>query len=289
MARPLVPLALLAAALTAAGCGASAKAAHQHPKPATLKTANLVELAAKSASKTRKAGSAHVTIAMSMHVAGSPTQRFSIAGGGDISYKPLRERLSLTFHSPVPQLSGTMREVMTGARLYMSWPLLTAQTPGHKTWVKENLATIGSATGMNVTGMINQGGSGNPSEMLSYLRSVSSLTRVGSATIDGVATTHYSGTIDYSRLVARKQISQKMLDTVRTELGKTTVPFQLWIDGHHLVRQLSESLSLTTPNGPTMVMSMRFGFSRFGERVHIQTPPASQVYDAGKLAASQAG
>jgi hypothetical protein len=224
-------------------------------------------------------------MAMSMHVAGSNAESFSMTGGGDISYKPRRARLALTFHSPLPQLKGTMYEVMTGTRMYMSWPLLSAQIPGHKRWVKEDLATLGSSMGMNVTGMMNQGSSGDPAQMLSYLKGLSSLERVGAATIDGVATTRYSGTLDYSKLVERKLITQKALDTLRSELGGTTIPFQVWIDTNHLVRQVAENFSLTTPDGPTMVMSMRFGFSHFGEAVHITTPPASQVYDATKLLA----
>lgn len=286
MARPLVPLALLAAALTAAGCGASAKAAHQHQKPSAVKKSNLVELAAKSGARARAAGSAHVTLSMTTRVAGSPGVLMAMHGAGDISYKPLRESLAVTLRSAAePQLKGTMHEIVTRTKLFMNWPILSAQIPGHKPWIEEDIGALGSAMGMNFGGMMGQGSAGNPSEMLTYLKGVSTLTKVGPATIAGVATTEYSGRLDYTKLASKGVISKKALDTLRTEMGGTTVPFTLWLDSSDMVRQMEMNIRATAANGPTVLMHVELGFSKFGEKVHIKVPPANQVYDATHLLA----
>lgn len=287
MTRRLVPVGLLIAALAAAGCGSAGSSTSQpQQQTSTTPKVNFVELAAKSAARAQAAGSAHVTIAMASHVAGS-TEGFAMNGSGDVSFRPLLESLTLTMNSPTPQLNGTMREIMTGTKLYMNWPLLSAQIPGHKPWMEEDLGALGAAMGMNVSGMLNQS-SGSASQMLSYLKGVSTMRVVGPATIDGAATTEYSGTIDYSKLAASGLITRKAFGLLRTEMGGTTVPFKLWLDGNDMVRRMRENLSMTTANGPTLLMHMQIGFSRFGEKVHVTAPPASQVFDANKLVASAA-
>ena len=286
MTRRLVPVGLLIAALATAGCGSASSTTSQQQQTSTTPKVNFVELAARSAARAQAAGSAHVTIAMASHVAGS-TEGFAMNGSGDVSFRPLLETLTLTMNSPTPQLNGTMREIMTGTKLYMNWPLLSAQIPGHKPWMEEDLGALGAAMGMNVTGMLNQS-SGSASQMLSYLKGVSTMRVIGPDTINSVATTEYSGTIDYSKLVASGLITRTAFALLRSEMGGTTVPFKLWLDGSGMVRQMQENLSMTTANGPTLLMHMQIGFSHFGEKVHATAPPASQVFDATKLVASAA-
>jgi hypothetical protein len=148
----------------------------------------------------------------------------------------------------------------------------------------EDIGAIGSAMGMNVSGLMNQ--NGNPSQMLSYLQGVATMNPVGHATIGGVATTEYSGTVDYTKLVGKGLMTQKALNLLRTEMGGTKVPFKLWLDGSHMVRQMQMDMQMTTPNGPTMLMHMQARMSKFGEKVHIAVPPADQVFDATRLVTS---
>jgi hypothetical protein len=285
MARRLVPVVLIAA-LAAAGCGSAQSVKTQQHQSTKPKTANFVELAAKSAARTQAAGSAHISMSVAMRVAGSNQEGFSMRGGGDVTYKPQAASMTMKIASGVPQLSGTMREVMIGTKMYMNWPLLSAQIPGHKPWIEEDLGAIGSAMGMNLSGMMNQRGASNPAQMLSYLRGLASMKEVGPATVDGVATTEYSGTVDYTKLVTKGLIDEKALNLIRTEMGRTTVPVKVWLDGGGMLRQMQMHMQMTTPNGPTMLMQMQFQMSKYGEKVHIAAPPAGQVFDATKLAVS---
>jgi hypothetical protein len=221
---------------------------------------------------------------MTTRVAGSPNVLMAMRGAGDISYKPMRESLAVTLRSAEePQLKGTMHEIVTRTKIFLNWPLLSAQVPGHTPWIEEDMSAIGSTMGMNFGGMRGQGSAGNPSQMLSYLKGVSTLKPVGPATIGGVATTEYSGLLDYSKLVTKGVLSEKGLDTLRTEMGRTTVPFTLWLDRSDMVRQMEMNIKATAANGPTVLMHVEFGFSRFGEKVHIKVPPTNQVYDATQL------
>jgi hypothetical protein len=91
-------------------------------------------------------------------------------------------------------------------------------------------------------------GQADPSKLLDYLRSTSKVQKVGTATIRGVATTHY---------VAHLQVDAKR------------VPLDVWVDGSGLVRRLRVNWS--TVNASVDLFD-------FGD-VNIDVPASSDTVD----------
>lgn len=94
--------------------------------------------------------------------------------------------------------------------------------------------------------------------------SASQLKELGPANIDGVQTTKYRVTIDTSKAASG-------LGVPTTELGgrvPATLAFDVWLDTEGRPTQISANLSGA---------SMTFTFSKWGEPVNVQAPPASQV------------
>ena len=70
------------------------------------------------------------------------------------------------------------------------------------------------------------------------------------------------------------------------QIGMSTIPVDVWVDGKGLLRQ--ESLSLSLGQGlQNATMKMTFDLHDFGEPVSVEVPPADQVFDA--LAALKGG
>ena len=96
---------------------------------------------------------------------------------------------------------------------------------------------------------------------------------VGTQTIDGVSTTHYTGTYSLSAGLAKlpasqRAVAQKGLQT----LGVKTVRFNVWIDGQHQTRKI-----IVAEAGSVENMTMTMQVTGINQPVRVTLPPASQV------------
>jgi hypothetical protein len=91
---------------------------------------------------------------------------------------------------------------------------------------------------------------------------------------------HYRTTIDRSNLMANVPAAQRTrVREAMKQIGMSTIPVDVWVDGQGLLRQ--ESLSLTLGQGlENATMKMTFDLHDFGEPVKVEVPPADQVFDA---------
>src|SRR5262249_50842810 len=106
------------------------------------------------------------------------------------------------------------------------------------------------------------------------LQSSGQVHEVGDETVDGVDTTHYTGTIDPAKVPQGAKIEALT--------GAKYGPYDLWIgkdDGY--VRRMKLSYSLK-PNGATTreVIAMTMDFSDFGKDVSVTVPSDADSYDA---------
>ena len=170
--------------------------------------------------------------------------------------------------------------------------------PGHKPWVSVNLDKVSQARfGASLSQLSALSGS-NPAQALSQLATVSSqVTRTGAATIGGVPTTGYRAEVNLTKVAARvaAKAGAKAAQAVRQEaraLGTSTIPVQIWVDAHHLVRQVRYQLPIpaASTGGPagTGTATATITFSSYGVPVHLTPPPASQTADITSLVLQQA-
>jgi hypothetical protein len=224
--------------LPLAACGGSKKSTSER---------NLSPSAAvrQAATKTAAQKSEHVALNGTAVLSG---QQVTVAGNGD--FKGHAGTLHLDFSAG--GLAGTIDAVVDGTRLYMRSPLLFSSLAAGKTWVEVDIAKAASAgRGLPLSTLAAQ----DPAQMLKRLGSLSNVSKVGSAQVGGVATTHYRGKLTASA----------------TQPGGT---YDVWIgDGDGYVHRVRVSSRL----GASATLDATTDLSDFGKSVTLNIPSASQT------------
>jgi hypothetical protein len=107
----------------------------------------------------------------------------------------------------------------------------------------------------------------NPADLMKAFQSISTLTKVGTETVDGVQTTHYKVTIDTAKAGALMGVP----DGSTGALPKT-VTYDVWVDGSNRPVQVTIDMAMA---------KVDLHFSKWGQPVHVVAPPASQVSTLG--------
>jgi hypothetical protein len=161
--------------------------------------------------------------------------------------------------------------------LYLRLPAIDKYLNG-KTWVKADLAAAAKQGGASITELLQMAASQDPTKALQLLESVGDVSKVGTATIGGVETTEYTGTIDVKKVAAVLGAQAKALDKAKV----SSIPIDVWIDGDGLVRRMHEHL--TYPAGVlNTTTDLTVDLSDFGVKTSIQAPPADQTVDVSAL------
>jgi hypothetical protein len=260
MSRLIVILLSLAALGALAGCGAS-------------DTIN-PDVVAQAADKTASAGG--MKVAYTMDVDGQ-----HLTGTGFFDTKGQKGRMSFEF----PQAGGTVDAVMFGRVFYMHFPAsLAKQFPGGKSWLKLDFEKAAKAQGIDI-GALQSTSNTDPSQALDQLRGAGDVKKVGSETVRGTQTTHYTATLDLRKAADRapadkRAAARSTIDALIKLAGTSTFPAEVWIDQRGRARRMKLNYKIQgKPFGMTMDM---FGF---GTREAIKPPPASQTKDITDLAA----
>lgn len=206
---------------------------------------------ARAAQKTFDSGSSRVEVTIS-----SASRSFRMEGVMD--YRRHRGRLSY----------GDLGEtIYDGDVTYSKWSTRPPWLPKAKPWLR--------TTGGEDDPFDPQARSlRDPAALLGFLRSVSSgVERVGTETLDGVATTRYDGRLDLEKVVQaspadRREDLQAELDMIKEDMP-TTVPFSIWVDEHGVARRVRYEHA-----GEGTVT---FDFVDFGVPVVLDLPPAEEV------------
>lgn len=159
--------------------------------------------------------------------------------------------------------------------------LPSSQLPGGKQWFKIDLSKIGKSAGFDL-GSLFSGSQFEPNDLLGMLKAEGAkVRRVGSATLDGTATTHYRVTIDLPKALQSKGLTSPLFNGIAARMKTTTE--NVWIDKDGLVRRVQFAYSVRRlPGKPRLEMSM--DLYDYGAHISIAAPPSSAVFDATQLA-----
>jgi hypothetical protein len=253
---------LLLAPLAFAACGGST---HKSSAPSAQPPRHFdpVAYVHRAAHKTAKAPSEHVKMTGTGSASGVAV---TINGSGDFDNRKRLGSMQATFSAS--GLSGRIDEVLSGTTLYMSSPLFAGSLPNGKSWMKLDLQKALASKGIDFSALMTQ----SPAQSLTRLEAAGTVKKLGTATIDGVATTHYRAHIDVSKVPQ----GQKIEALTHAKYG----PTDIWIgnaDGYVHRTSISYSYSV---GGRSTSSSMKMDFSRFGEPVHVTVPPARETFDA---------
>lgn len=276
-------LGVLAVALCLVGCGSSSGGSSSASTSA-LKRAAYVS-----------SGSAGYRVAIAFQE-GSAALGGSISGSGAGAFDPSKHTGSMTVNINLPARlasAGTLsvREILSGQRLFLKLPTqVSSKLPGGKPWLEVNLAQLAHAAGIqNLTSLFGGSQTTNPGQFLQYLRAASAhgVTKVGTASIDGLQTTEYRATIDLLKVPAaappgERQSLTQAVSSLEKLTGLHAIPVNVWVDPQHLVRRLVMAYAVRA-GGQKVTTRMRLDFLSYGPQPAPALPPARQVTDAGSL------
>lgn len=251
----------LLALTLAAGCGGSAKESLSTDVGAQLRAA---------ASKTATSGSSKLQLTSTTLVGG---QQVTFDGTGAFDYASKVGSIVLHIAGLGAGSGGvTLAERITGGNLYLQLP----NAPG--TFYKLALSDL--------VGTSLADGS-DPSSSFSALSGVSGpITKVGTETVRGTATTHYRGSIDVQKALAKA--SPIAAAAIRKNLvghGVTTLPFDAYLDGQGRLRKYVQHVAVTA-QGQKVDSTTTVELYDFGTKVSVTAPPAAQVKDGSAILAA---
>jgi hypothetical protein len=267
------------AACGGSGGGAPHAAGSRAASPATTADLTPADALNVAYAKTASVSTMQVAIDGAMDVEG---EHVPISGTGGVDEKARRMTMTMTM-GPI----GTIEMRMLGTTFYEKLPTTgaMASSPYAGKWIKIAFpANIQSA------------GSFDPRQALSYLEAVSTngIHKLGSTTVRGDQTTHYSAQLDLTKVLdkAQQQLGSSTnldLTQLAKQMGMQQLPMDVFIDGQHLVRRVAIKMQLTAPSsagsqaGQHASFAINEDFDGYGTPVTVTAPPANQVVDGSGL------
>jgi len=255
-----------AAVLLAAGCGGGSSSSGMQRAAQALSPRLEITLAANQAKHVNSFGST-LGITMSGTVSGT------IAGTMQVRTKPSRLVVAdlSTLDVGSQSLAGGMHEIITDRSIYVKMALLSREL--HKPWVKISFSQVQQGTGINLSQLTQQVQSNNPLVQTRMLAASKDARAVGTQTIDGVSTTHFTGSYPIAAGLAKLPASERALAQKGVQtLGLKTVRFNVWIDGQHQTRKV-----VVTETGSVETIRVAMQVTGINQPVSVTLPPASQV------------
>jgi hypothetical protein len=265
---------VLAAAVTA-GCGGGSNALSLDPVAA-------------AATKTQQAGAARIRFSVALS---SPQlqagKAFRLQGNGvidgtsgELTFK-LGSLGSLAGRTGIPS-DASIKEIFLQQSgdyvVYLGLDSLAKQLPGGKHWIKLDVSKLGKAAGIDL-GQLLSGSQLQPGDLLSMLEADGAKIRtLGSASIDGAATTHYRVTVDPTKALQAKGLSSPLLAGAVAQMP-TAVPVDVWIGKDGLVHRARISFGLAQSR-----LGMTMDLYDYGTHATIAAPPSSDVFDGTAFA-----
>jgi hypothetical protein len=181
--------------------------------------------------------------------------------------------------------NGTTVEIRyVNGYLYLKLPPSEAKSLGAgKSWAAIDLSRLTGSTNPTIQELSSLGGQSG-TNFLGFLKSVTSVRKTGTTTINGAPATGYDAIINLADFAQSSAVPASQRSAVVKELGATgTFPLKLWVDDHD--RVVRETFKLTahpatssTGSAPITVLA-EVSLSHFGESLHVVAPPAAQTQD----------
>ncbi|MFD0685663.1 hypothetical protein [Actinomadura fibrosa] len=226
---------------------------------------------------------------LSMRSTGASDGDVTMTGSMQYRTKPdLAYRMKFDNMTVAGKSTGGMEQVLVGRTMYMKMPMLSQLGGGAsaKPWMKISLDELGRKSGLNIDQLLQQSRQLDPVQNTRMLTASKDAREVGKETVNGVETTHYTGTFRPEDAIAKLPADRQEL--YRKSLGQSgidSMAFDLWVDGQQLPRKVVMKTGQTAEGATTMTMNYR----DFGKPVQVTAPPADQVTDFGALLKNMGG
>lgn len=176
---------------------------------------------------------------------------------------------------------GGIQEIVNGTGVYLKMAPLTQQLG--KPWIEIPASDLSKLSGGSFSQLL-QNGSSDPLVQAQMLASSTNVQKVGTATINGVPTTEYTGTYPVTAGLAKLPVTARSQIAAQLKtLGLTTEHFTVWLDGQQQVRKI-----VTTAKGSSESVASTIVVTSVNQPVTASVPPAAQIatLPAGDLGGS---
>lgn len=259
-------VAILIAACSGAGAaGAGSSPAGPASPAGAVSPAKALTLAASQARKV-------TSFTATMNISASGTYPARLRGTVAEQTRPAllaQQKFAVTAAgSAVP---GGIQTVLTSSAVYLKMSSLSRMLG--KPWARIPFSSLKSANGMNLGPLIQQLQSDSPLSFAQMLPAASKVRKTGTATVNGVHTTEYTGTFDPAKALSRLDPGlRKQVAPALATSGVTTDRFTVWVDSQHQVRKLS-----LIQSGRRYRVTSVMVVTSVNQPVHIQVPSAGQA------------
>jgi hypothetical protein len=177
------------------------------------------------------------------------------------------------------KVPGGLEEIINSSGVYLKMAQLAQRTG--KPWVEIPASSLSKLSGGSFSQLL-QNGSSDPLTQTQMLSSSTNVKKVGTATINGVPTTEYTGTYPISAGLAKLPAATRSTIAAQLKtLGLTTEHFTVWLDDQQQVRKI-----VTTEKGSSVQVATTIVVTSVNQPVSASIPPAAQTT---KLPASELG
>jgi hypothetical protein len=191
------------------------------------------------------------------------------------------QRGAFTTKTKLGSRAFTVRQIADKQRLYLRSPIFAGKLPGGKSWLKIDVAEAARVPGLDLDALGVSGPSQDPVQGLDYLQGAGTAKRLGTAKVNGVATTHYRVQVDLERAAKRsaKGTAKRSLDRLISSLGgPTMLPIDVWIDGDNLIRRQQVKYSATSA-GARSAFDITTDYTGYGTTLDAKPPADGDTFD----------
>lgn len=164
-------------------------------------------------------------------------------------------------------------EIESGQAMYLKsslFSVFTGQTG--KPWIEIPFASLSGNLGAGLIGPLQNLQYGDPLTQIKMLAAATNVRSAGTQVINGVRTTHYTGTFTASSALASLSPALRKQAAPLLKMVSGEIQFSAWIDAQHVVRRVTEAENL---GGETVRSTINI--TSVNRPVHITVPSASQA------------
>ncbi|MFI1162176.1 hypothetical protein ACH4UM_00870 [Streptomyces sp. NPDC020801] len=265
-----LPLAAVLLAFCAAGCGTGGTGRSAAPSAA--------DAVLRAAEKTERAAS------LRYRMTGRMPEQGRVRAEAVIGAEPPVARVRMTVLGG--DQPGTWELRLADGRLYESLPGHEVRQAHGRHWIDFGPTAkfrTGGGMKLDVAGLRDQAGR-NPAREAAFLAASDDVRRVGAETVEGVHTTHYSGTAGLDRLRAWSQRQDRTARERRgpsldgyTRMGLDRLTLDVWVDDTGRVKRVR-----TQGFGRHGELDLTVTFYDYGRPVTVRAPAAGDAVDLRK-------
>jgi hypothetical protein len=164
-------------------------------------------------------------------------------------------------------------EIVSTTDMYLKssvFSVFTGQTG--KPWIEIPFASLSGSLGASLTGLLQDAQNGDPLTQTRMLAAAKNVRVAGTQVIDGVRTTHYTGSFTGPAALAALPPAQRKQIGPLLKMVSGDIQFNAWIDAQHVVRRITE---VETVGGEAVHSTI--SITSVNKKVRIAPPSAGEA------------